>query len=151
MRVVGIAAMGRQLQVGLNNELPWRCPEDLKLFKELTMNHIVVVGWNTKSKLPPLTGRVVMADNCNTDAERQGFLDYYENQKVIYIIGGPKTWKKWQSFITEWHLSIVPYEGEADAYFPCQILDFDLPIHLHNFTDEDDEMIMETLHAAATA
>ena len=28
-----IAAVGRNYEIGIGNELPWRCPTDLKLFK----------------------------------------------------------------------------------------------------------------------
>lgn len=31
-----IAAVGRNYEIGIGNELPWRCPTDLKLFKQLT-------------------------------------------------------------------------------------------------------------------
>ena len=32
-----IVAMAQNRTIGVNNTLPWRCPEDLKHFKTLTM------------------------------------------------------------------------------------------------------------------
>lgn len=39
-----IAAVGRNYEIGIANELPWRCSTDLKLFKRLTKNATVVMG-----------------------------------------------------------------------------------------------------------
>lgn len=47
-----IAAVGRNYEIGIGNELPWRCPTDLKLFKQLTKNATVVMGtrrWKVSS------------------------------------------------------------------------------------------------------
>jgi dihydrofolate reductase len=47
--------------IGRDNAIPWRLPEDLGRFKELTMGHTVVMGRLTWESLPakvrPLPGR----------------------------------------------------------------------------------------------
>lgn len=45
--------------IGLNNKLPWNCPEDLKHFKKITNNSIVIMGSKTfeSLKCKPLTNR----------------------------------------------------------------------------------------------
>ncbi|CAA0098009.1 Dihydrofolate reductase [Mycolicibacterium vanbaalenii] len=47
--------------IGRNNTIPWRVPEDLTRFKELTMGHAVIMGRLTWESLPasvrPLPGR----------------------------------------------------------------------------------------------
>jgi dihydrofolate reductase len=45
--------------IGLDNKLPWKCPEDLKHFKKLTNNCIVIMGSKTfeSLKCEPLTNR----------------------------------------------------------------------------------------------
>jgi dihydrofolate reductase len=47
--------------IGRDNRIPWRLPEDLARFKELTMGHTVVMGRLTWESLPatvrPLPGR----------------------------------------------------------------------------------------------
>lgn len=47
--------------IGRDNGIPWRLPEDLARFKELTMGHTVVMGRLTWESLPakvrPLPGR----------------------------------------------------------------------------------------------
>ena len=39
-----ILAMNRDGLIGINNELPWHLPQDLKRFKELTNNKTVIMG-----------------------------------------------------------------------------------------------------------
>ncbi|WP_212745202.1 dihydrofolate reductase [Escherichia coli] len=46
-----IAAVGRNYEIGIANELPWRCSTDLKLFKRLTKNATVVMGRKTMESL----------------------------------------------------------------------------------------------------
>ena len=38
--------------IGKDNKLPWDCPEDLKYFKEQTLNDCVVMGRKTYESLP---------------------------------------------------------------------------------------------------
>ena len=42
-----IVAMAQNRTIGVNNTLPWRCPEDLKHFKKLTMGHHMIMGRKT--------------------------------------------------------------------------------------------------------
>ena len=49
-----IAAIGKNNELGINNELIWHLKEDLKFFKEETMGHKIVMGYNTFLSLPKL-------------------------------------------------------------------------------------------------
>ena len=42
-----IAAIGKNGELGKNNDLIWHLPGDLKFFKETTLNHPVIMGYNT--------------------------------------------------------------------------------------------------------
>ena len=55
-----IAAVSTNGIIGKNNELPWVVPEDLKHFKEKTMGHPIIMGWNTWQSIgeKPLPGRL---------------------------------------------------------------------------------------------
>ena len=46
--------------IGKANSIPWHLPEDLKHFKELTLNQIVIMGRRTFESLPngPLKNRL---------------------------------------------------------------------------------------------
>ncbi|MCP5477868.1 MAG: dihydrofolate reductase [Rhodanobacteraceae bacterium] len=46
-----IAALDRTGAIGLDNDLPWRLPDDLKRFKALTTGHAVLMGRKTAESL----------------------------------------------------------------------------------------------------
>ena len=53
-----IAAVAKNGVIGVNNDLPWRLPPDLKRFKALTMGHTMIMGRKTfESVIKPLPGR----------------------------------------------------------------------------------------------
>jgi dihydrofolate reductase len=83
--------------IGRAGGIPWRLPEDLARFKELTMGHTVVMGRLTWESLPPklrpLPGRrnVVVtrqADYMTEGATVVGSLDEVLTDDVTWVIGG---------------------------------------------------------------
>jgi dihydrofolate reductase len=53
-----IAAIAANGVIGDGNRLPWRLPDDLRHFRELTTGHAVIMGRRTWESLPgPLPGR----------------------------------------------------------------------------------------------
>lgn len=82
--------------IGRNGGIPWRLPEDLARFKDLTMGHTVVMGRRTWESLPasvrPLPGRknVVLtrqADYMADGATVIGALDEVREDNA-WVIGG---------------------------------------------------------------
>ncbi len=56
--------------IGVNNTLPWRCPEDLKHFKALTMGHHMIMGRKTFDSIgKPLPGRTTVVVTRNSELE----------------------------------------------------------------------------------
>lgn len=49
-----IVAVDRRGAIGYKGRLPWHCPEDLKLFKKLTINSTIIMGRLTYHSLPGL-------------------------------------------------------------------------------------------------
>jgi dihydrofolate reductase len=83
--------------IGRAGGIPWRLPEDLARFKELTMGHTVVMGRLTWESLPtkvrPLPGRrnVVVtrqADYMAEGATVVGDLDEVPTDNETWVIGG---------------------------------------------------------------
>jgi len=63
-----LVAMARNRTIGANNTLPWRCPEDLKHFKAITMGHHIVMGRNTFDSIgKPLPGRITVVVTRNRE------------------------------------------------------------------------------------
>ena len=58
MKLSLIVAVSRNGVIGLNNQLPWHLPEDLKYFKSVTMGKPIVMGRKTYDSIGrPLPGR----------------------------------------------------------------------------------------------
>lgn len=87
--------------IGRGGDIPWRVPEDLARFKQVTMGHTVVMGRRTWESLParvrPLPGRrnVVLsrqADYRADGAEVVGSLEaastFFESEAETWVIGG---------------------------------------------------------------
>lgn len=83
--------------IGRGGAIPWRLPEDLARFKELTMGHTVVMGRRTWESLPasvrPLPGRrnVVLSRRTGyvaAGAEVVGSLDEALTDPGTWVIGG---------------------------------------------------------------
>ena len=51
-KITIIAAIGKNRELGRNNDLIWHLKEDMKFFKEKTSNHKIVMGYNTFKSLP---------------------------------------------------------------------------------------------------
>jgi dihydrofolate reductase len=87
--------------IGRGGDIPWRVPEDLARFKEVTMGHTVVMGRLTWDSLParvrPLPGRRNVVLSRHTDfmadgAEVFGSLDeafsHFGTEPQTWVIGG---------------------------------------------------------------
>lgn len=83
--------------IGRGGDIPWRLPEDLARFKQLTMGHTVVMGRHTWDSLParvrPLPGRrnIVLSRQAGFTADGaqvMGSLDQALTADDTWIIGG---------------------------------------------------------------
>jgi dihydrofolate reductase len=84
MKLAIVAAVAHGGVIGRGNRIPWRLPEDLAHFRELTTGHPVVMGRRTWESLPdrfrPLPDRRNVVVTRNPDwtaegAERVGSLE----------------------------------------------------------------------------
>lgn len=107
-----IAAVDCKLGIAKSGSIPWKCPADLKYFKNVTTGHIVVMGYRTaqsiKRKLPNRVNIVIgdIRDGNDIKANCTGSTPYDiishiervrklpENKhKKVFIIGGANTYK----------------------------------------------------------
>ncbi len=125
-----IAAVGKNLELGKNNELIWHLKEDMKFFKEQTMGKPIVMGRKTLESLPHLLpGRkhiVLTRQSTNLGEEIQVFhtkeelLEYISTcPEEVMIIGGASIYKEMLPEAHKLVLTEIDAEDkEADAYFP---------------------------------
>lgn len=122
-----IAAIGKNNELGKNNDLIWHLPNDLKFFKEITMGKTVVMGFNTYKSLPKkLVGRtmiVLTSKNINEEDiiiyhDINKLLSDYKD-KEIFIIGGASIYKAFIDKVDTMYLTeIDASDDKADVYFP---------------------------------
>lgn len=116
--------------IGYNNELVFKAKKDLKRFKELTTNNIVVMGSKTYESLglKPLTNRInivlsrKLLDNnvhiySDIDTMLSDIIKFYPD-KTIWIIGGAEIYKQFINIVDEVHLTQFFTKSEqCDTYF----------------------------------
>lgn len=102
-----IIAVNNLMFIGIGDKLLWHCPDDLKHFKELTLNQTCLVGYRTYQSLPKLKNRTLIVD------DREDF-----TIGVDWIIGGKKTYEKYCKYFTELHISHIDDNSIGDVTFP---------------------------------
>jgi dihydrofolate reductase len=126
-----VAAVARGGVIGRDGGLPWRLPEDMAHFREVTMGHPVVMGRRTWESLPhrfrPLPGRrnVVLTRNAKWSAEgaeRTGSLaaalELLADEERISIIGGGELFAAALPLVDELLLTEIDLDVDGDTYFP---------------------------------
>lgn len=127
-----IVAYAHDRVIGLDNQLPWHLPEDLKRFKALTMGHHIIMGRKTYESLGRLLpGRttVIVTRNQNyhvagaliahnlTDAialcqQADGQLD-----DEVFLIGGAELYRSAMLIADKLYVTEVDLAVRGDAYF----------------------------------
>ena len=124
-----IAAVGKNLELGKNNDLIWRFKEDLQFFKEQTMGKPMVMGYNTFLSLPGLLpGRkhiVLSFEKLDLGKEvkvvtsMDELLDTIIDYPEVMIIGGATVYAQMLNYSNKLVLTEVEKEcNDADSYFP---------------------------------
>ena len=123
-----IVAMSQNSVIGLNNQLPWHIPEDLKNFKKITLNHCVIMGRKTYDSIgKPLKDRrnIVISRNNSlliNGVEVVNSLDkaisMVDDSSEIFIIGGEQIYTISLSLATHLYITKVNANYKGDAFFP---------------------------------
>ena len=105
MNLILIVAASENNIIGIEDRIPWRIKEDMIRFKELTLNHPVIMGRKTYESIPekfrPLPQRknIVLSGSLNSDGKIyvarniNKAIGFTEN-KESYIIGGERVYKE---------------------------------------------------------
>lgn len=136
-----IASIGNNNEIGKNGDLIWHIPADMKFFKNTTIGHVVVMGYNTYKSLPgPLKDRemiVISRNKTSNDvkiiSDYKEILDMYEKSDIeVFIIGGAILYNLYLEYAKRMYLThIDSICSDADTFFPtfnkndwnCEVLD----------------------------
>jgi dihydrofolate reductase len=126
-----IAAVARGGVIGRDGGIPWRLPEDMGRFRELTIGHAVVMGRRTWESLPdtfrPLPGRGNVVVTRSPDWRAQGAdragsieeaLELLESESSVFVIGGGEIYAAALPFVDELLLTEIDADIEGDTTFP---------------------------------
>ncbi|MDR2342800.1 MAG: dihydrofolate reductase [Campylobacteraceae bacterium] len=142
MRLSIIVAVGKAWQIGLDNKLLWYIPEDLRLFRELTTTHHLIMGRKTYESIGrPLPNRTSIilsksgfaADGVFTCESLQKAIELCESrgEDEAFVVGGGEVYKEALPLADRLYLTTVDYNGRADTFFP--------PINFRNWQTIDEK------------
>lgn len=136
MRLIEIAAVGKDKELGKDNDLVWHFSEDMKFFRRQTKGHSVVMGRKTFESLPSmLPGRhhiVISRSKPQLPEEVEvfetlhAFLEAYKDKdEDIYVIGGGEIYHQLLPYAKILYLTEINATCQADVFFP----DFDASLY----------------------
>lgn len=125
-----IAAVARDWAIGRDNNLIWHLRDDLKLFKETTRGHTVVMGRKSYEAIGrPLPQRRNVVITRQTDMRIDGvelmhsleevLAAFEESGEEIFILGGGELYKQTIGMAHRLYISHVDASfPDADTHFP---------------------------------
>ncbi len=127
-RITIIVAMAKNRVIGANNKIPWHLPDDLKMFKRLTMGHHIVMGRKTHESIGRLLpGRTTVIVTRQRDYTAPGAIIAHSLQDAInaaarddevFVIGGAELLREALPIADRMHLSLVDAEPAGDTWMP---------------------------------
>lgn len=129
MNISIIAAIGKNNELGKDNDLIWKFKEDMKFFKETTIGYPVVMGRKTFESLPkvlPNRKNIVISRSeiINNEIEicksiKEFLIKYKDCKDDVFIIGGAMIYKEFIDIASNLYLTEIEDEcKDADVYFP---------------------------------
>ena len=126
-----IAAMTARRVIGKDGRMPWRIPEESKLFQKLTTGNVVVMGRKTFASIggAPLRNRENIVISRTLPAETDGVtvcrsLDEGLERaaafgKEVFIMGGAEIYRQTLPHANRMYLSLVKKDYDGDEFFPA--------------------------------
>jgi dihydrofolate reductase len=123
-----IVAMAQNRTIGVNNTLPWHCPEDLKHFKQLTMGHSMIMGRKTFDSIGrPLPGRTTVVVTRDRNLTIEGCLIAHSlleafalcaNDPEVFVVGGAEIYAQAMAHVDTLSITEIQQDVDGDAHFP---------------------------------
>ncbi len=119
--------------IGKDGALPWHLSEDLKLFKEKTMNKTVIMGRATYESIVRSLGKPLphrhnivisktltdVPEGVEVSSDLMGVLARFLNtEQEAVVIGGAKIYQQCLPFVDYLYVSLVKQAYDGDTYFP---------------------------------
>ena len=124
-----IAAISYDNVIGINGQVPWNIPEDMKRFKEKTLDSPVIMGRRTYESLPEKFSPLPQRKNIvlSSSLKPQNRIYIARNmQKVFeltedldsYVIGGREIYELFLPHVNIMEITRVQGSFKGDTFFP---------------------------------
>ena len=122
-----ILACGLHGQIGHNGALPWRIPEELQFFKDVTTGRPIIMGRNTFESIGrPLPNRrnIIVSSKlkyipgAECVASLEEALAKVEGEPEAFVIGGTRLWTEALPLADLALISQVEFDDEVDTCLP---------------------------------
>lgn len=136
IKINHIVAVNNLGYIGKDNKLLWEDAADLKHFKEVTKNGIIVMGKNTWESLPkkPLPNRQSFVLSKSSEQSEIFYNDLFEilnvatkiaklkNLNEVWIIGGESLYTQTAHLVDEIAISVINDNSIGDAKYNKNLL-----------------------------
>lgn len=123
-----ILAIARNNAIGLDGKLPWHLPIELKLFKEVTMHHVLIMGRKTYESLPgilPNREHIIISQSLNSihgvhnaiSVEHALSIAESLAPQKVFVIGGKRIFDELIPQCNAIHVSRIMREFNADTFY----------------------------------
>lgn len=124
-----IAAIGKNNELGKDNDLIWRFKDDMRFFRNMTIGEKIVMGRKTFESLPCLLrdrhhivltrSSIEFPEGVEVYNNVSDFIEKYEDtDEDIFNIGGASIYKELLDYANNLYLTEIDDSREADVYFP---------------------------------
>jgi dihydrofolate reductase len=123
-----VAAVARNGVIGAQGSIPWHCPEELRLFRAITLGGTVIMGRRTYQSIGhPLVGRcnIVVSTTLEETAGITVVRSFAAAVTValaaaapVYYCGGAQIYVQALARADAIYLSRMNWEAEGDVFFP---------------------------------
>jgi dihydrofolate reductase len=124
-----IVAVSENGVIGKDNQLLWRLPDDLKRFKQLTLNHPMIMGRKTFESIgKPLPGRTSIVITSQKEFSADGVVVAHSLDEALdkarsieaseaFIIGGGEIYKQALPLTDRLYVTEVKTSIDGDTFF----------------------------------
>lgn len=138
MKLKAIVAIDKNYGIGFENKLLVKIPDDLKNFKKITSNNVIIMGRKTYESIGVLPNRINIVLSSKTihnkkvitahNIQELEFLvdsiqNHFKLEKEFFVIGGGIIYELLSPYYDEIYITKIDKEyKKVDTYFP-QILE----------------------------
>ena len=123
-----IVAMAKNRVIGIDGKIPWHLPNELQLFKRVTMGHHIVMGRKTFESIGRLLpGRTTVIVTRQQDYAVPGAVVAHSLDEAlvrcagdneIFVIGGGELYRAAMPLADRIYLTVVDAEPSGDTQMP---------------------------------